>query len=430
MRQMSRRNFLRALGAGGAATALAACGTLPDSRKAKAQVVVIGGGSGGATAAKYLKRFEPSLRVVLIEPNARYFTCYGSNWYLGGLTRMEDLEQTYGALRDRHGVEIIHDTVTAIDRDTRTVHLAGGEQLNYQKLVVSPGIDFRYDTLEGYSQAVAEEIPHAWKAGPQTVTLRRQLEAMPDGGVFAMVVPGNPFRCPPGPYERAGMVAHYFKHHKPRSKIIILDNKEAFSKQGLFMDGWKQLYGDMIEWVPSSQGGQVERMDPATRTVYSDGGLTRFRADVLNFIPPQMAGSIAREAGLADATGWCPVNQLNFQSAMDPDIFVIGDACIAGQMPKSGHSANTQGKTAAAAIVRAMADQDMLALSTVNTCYSLVGPDYGISIAAVYRYTNGEITGVPGSGGVSPADAGPNFRRQEARYTQGWYDSITADIWG
>ncbi|SEP75884.1 sulfide dehydrogenase [flavocytochrome c] flavoprotein chain [Ectothiorhodospira magna] len=428
--QISRRHFLRALGAGGAATALAACGTLSDSRKTKGQVVVVGGGSGGATAAKYLKRFDPNLDVVLIEPIPRHYTCYGSNWYLGGLTRMDRLAQTFTVLRDTHGIQVIHDTVTAIDRDNHKVHLAGGDRLSYQKLVLSPGIDFRYDAVAGYGPEVAETIPHAWKAGPQTQTLRRQLEAMPDGGVFVMVVPGNPFRCPPGPYERASLVAHYFKQHKPRSKIIILDNKETFSKQGLFMDGWQQLYGNMIEWVPSSQGGQVEEVDAATRTVYADGGLTRFQADVLNFIPPQEAGRIAVESGLTGATGWCPVNQLTFESAMDPDIFIIGDASIAGQMPKSGHSANTQGKVAAAAIVRTMAGMEMLALSTVNTCYSLVGPEYGISIAAVYRYSDGEITGVPGSGGVSPADASLHFRRQEARYAQGWYDSITADIWG
>lgn len=428
--RFSRRNFIRALGAGGAATALAACGTMPGSRPRGPNVVVVGGGPGGATTAKYLKRFDPNIQVTLVEPKATYHTCFGSNWVLGGLAEMDSIEQTYGALRDKHDVNVVKDSVTAIDIDARRVRLAGGDTLPYDKLVLSPGIDFRFDAVEGYSEAVSRDIPHAWKAGEQTRILRDQLRAMDDGGVFILVAPGNPFRCPPGPYERASMVAHYFKQHKPRSKVIILDNKESFSKQGLFMAGWERLYGDMIEWVPSSQGGQVEQVDPGTRTVYSDGGLTRFRADVLNFVPPQQAGAIAREAGLADDTGWCPVDQLSFRSEKDEDIFVIGDACIAGAMPKSGHSANTQGKAVAAAIVRAMNDQEMLPLSTVNTCYSLVGPDYGITVAAVYRFADGGIAGVPGSGGVSPSETTDAFRRQEARYAQGWYDSITADSWG
>ncbi|MCG5516165.1 MULTISPECIES: NAD(P)/FAD-dependent oxidoreductase [unclassified Ectothiorhodospira] len=428
--RFSRRNFIRALGAGGAATALAACGTLPGRRPRGPNVVVVGGGPGGATTAKYLKRFDPNMQVTLVEPKATYHTCFGSNWVLGGLAGMDSIEQTYGALKDQHDVNVVKDTVATIDPDARQVRLAGGDTLSYDKLVLSPGIDFRFNAVEGYSEAVSRDIPHAWKAGEQTRILRDQLRAMDDGGVFVLVAPGNPFRCPPGPYERASMVAHYFKQHKPRSKVIILDNKESFSKQGLFMAGWEQLYGDMIEWVPSSQGGQVEQVDPATRTVYSDGGLTRFRADVLNVVPPQQAGAIAQETGLANDTGWCPVDQLSFQSEKNKDIFVIGDACIAGAMPKSGHSANTQGKAVAAAIVRSMNDQEMLPLSTVNTCYSLVGPDYGITVAAVYRFQDGGIAGVPGSGGVSPSEASHAFRRQEARYAQGWYDSITADTWG
>ncbi len=252
---------------------------------------------------------------------------------------------------------------------------------------------------------------------------------MPDGGVFVIAAPGNPFRCPPGPYERASLVAHYLKQHKPRSKILILDSKEGFSKQGLFQAAWKELYGDMIEWVPGSQGGTVERVDAQQRIAYADGGLNEYKADVLNFIPRQKAGSIAHTAGLTDNSGWCPVDQLSFRSSMNEHIHVIGDASIAGAMPKSGHSANSQGKLTAAAIVRDLDGLEMVTPSHVNTCYSLVGPDYGISVAAVYRYEDGSISGVKGAGGVSPAVANPNFRKLEANYAQGWYDSITSDIW-
>lgn len=428
---ISRRSFLKALGAGGAASALAACAPMPTERAVGAHVVVIGGGSGGATAAKYLRRFDPDISVTLVEPNATYHTCYGSNWVLGGVRQMNQIAQNYGALQDRHGVRVIQDRVTVIDHDTNRVTLASGQVLNYDRLVVSPGIEFNWATAaEGTSAATVEQIPHAWKAGTQTEILRRQLEAMPDGGVFVMVAPGNPFRCPPGPYERASMVAHYFKTHKPRSKVLILDNKENFSKQGLFMAGWRENYGDMIEWVPSSQGGQVERVDVATKTAISDGGLNRFQGDVLNYIPPQQAGEIAHRAGLTNETGWCPVNQVTFQSNIHPDIYVIGDSSIAGAMPKSGHSANSQGKLAAAAIVNSLKGVDPVAPSMVNTCYSLITPDWGISVAAVYRFKDGAIAGVEGAGGVSPPDADREFRSLEANYTRGWYNSITADIWG
>lgn len=431
MTDITRRNFLKAIGIGGAATLTGVgCATVgADTAARSAHVVVVGGGSGGATAAKYLKRFSPDMQVTLIEPNATYYTCYGSNWVLGGLAQMDEIEQNYGALQDRHGVTVVQDSVTAIDPAARTVRTSNGTSISYDRLIVSPGIDFRYDAVPGITAADAERIPHAWKAGDQTRILRSQLEAMPDGGVFIMVAPGNPFRCPPGPYERASMVAHYFKQAKPRSKIIILDNKENFSKQGLFVAGWAQHYGDMIEWVPSTQGGQVEEIDAANLTAISDSGLTTFKADVLNYIPPQTAGAIAIQAGLADGF-WCPVNQQTFESSIHPHIYVIGDSSVAGAMPKSGHSANNQAKVAAAAIIRDLAGLEPLAPSTANTCYSLVTPDHAISVAAVYAYKDGAIAAVPGSGGVSPADAPASFRQQEAIYTQGWYDGITADIWG
>ena len=427
----SRRQFIQALGAGGAALVLGGCATNGVRKASSAHVIVVGGGSGGATAAKYLRKFGPDLKVTLIEPKATYHTCYGSNWVIGGIREIDDIAQTYGALKDKHGVSVVQDSVTGIDAEARRITLASGQTLSYDRLVVSPGIGFRWSAAaEGTSEAMFDRVPHAWKAGPQTALLRKQLEAMSDGGVFVMVAPGNPFRCPPGPYERASLVANYFKQYKPKSKIIILDNKEKFSKQGLFMEGWKANYGDMIEWVPSSLGGQVDRVDVTSRTCYSDGGLNEFKADVLNYIPPQMAGEIAQRAGLTDEFGWCPVDQLSFKSRIHPNIHVIGDSCIAGAMPKSGHSANSQGKMVAAAIVNELDGRGMVAPTMVNTCYSLITPEWGISVAAVYQFSGESIKGVPGSGGVSPSDAGKEFRKLEAQYTRGWYASITNDIWG
>lgn len=435
MKPIIRRQFIKTigktLGAGGALSllGLSGCQSTGSGASSKAKIVVVGGGPGGATCAKYLRRYDPSIQVTLVEPNANYYTCFGSNWVIGGFADMQDIAQTYGSLQSNHGIKVIKDSVTGIDADARMVTLAGGSKLSYDRLVVSPGIDFRWDAIEGLDASTSNSIPHAWKAGEQTRILRQQLEAMPNGGVYVLCAPGNPFRCPPGPYERASLVAHYFKQYKPRSKILILDAKDKFSKQGLFQAGWQELYGDMIEWVPGSKGGMVERVNANSRTCYSDGGFNEFEADVLNFVPRQKAGAIAFSAGLTDDSGWCPVNQQTFESTLHPGIHVIGDASIAGAMPKSGHSANNQGKIAAAAIVLNLNDQSMVAPSHSNTCYSLVGPDYGISVAAVYRFDDGSIHGVPGAGGVSPSDAGTQFRKQEADYARGWYDSITSDIW-
>lgn len=432
MKNLNRREFIGLLGAGSAITLFGAagCALTPSGKARGAHIVIVGGGPGGSTAAKYLKRYAPETKVTLIEPSRNFTTCFGSNWVLGGISTMTDITHGYDALRSRHDVNVVHDRVTDIDPGSRKVTLAGGKSLAYDRLVVSPGIDFRFEELEGFSAEAAETMPHAWKAGTQTEILQRQLRAMPDGGTFIMVAPGNPFRCPPGPYERAGMIAHYFKTHKPRSKILILDSKEKFSKQGLFMAGWKERYGDMIEWVPGTQGGQVESVDVAERTLYSQGGFTSFKGDVINLIPRQRAGAIAQTSGLVNESGWCPVNQLTFESTLYKGVYVIGDASIAGAMPKSGHSANSQGKLVAAAITLDLLEQPMQTPSHVNTCYSLIAPDYGISVAAVYRYQDGSIQSVKGAGGVSPADATADFRLQEARYTRGWYQSITEDIWG
>jgi sulfide dehydrogenase [flavocytochrome c] flavoprotein chain len=406
------------------------CATTPGAGAGAPHVVVIGGGFGGATCAKYLRRFDPGLKVTLVEANRQYATCPGSNWVLGGLRDMPAITQGYDALRSKHGVDVIHDTVTAIDPAARTVRLAGGQTLNYDKLVMSPGIDFRWGAIEGYDENASRRIPHAWKAGAQTALLRDQLRAMRDGGTFIMSAPGGAFRCPPGPYERVSMIAHYLKTNKPKSKILVLDAKENFSKQGLFQAGWAKRYEGMIEWVAGSKGGRVERVDVAKMAVYTEGGFTEHKGDVINIIPAQTASNLALATGLGNDEGWCPVNQATFESAKHPGIYVIGDSAIAGAMPKSGHAANNQGKMAAVAVVSAIRGYAVPEPSAVNTCYSLVAPDYGISIAAVYRLKDGALAGVQGAGGLTPADASAADLRREANYAAGWYTGITEDIWG
>jgi sulfide dehydrogenase [flavocytochrome c] flavoprotein subunit len=425
MNSISRRRFGQLAGGAAAMATLGSCATSPAS---KGRVVVIGGGFGGATAAKYVRTLDPGIEVTLVEPAQTFYTCPFSNYVLAGFKTMNDIAHGYGPLRDRHGVRVVHDTATAIDPTVRTVKLAGGGTLSYDKLVVSPGIDIRWNALEGYDEAAAEIMPHAWKAGPQTMLLRRQLEAMPDGGLVILTPPANPFRCPPGPYERTAMIAHYLKTTKPRSKILVLDAKDQFSKQGLFLAGWKAVYGDMIEWVPLSKDGKVVRVMPKEMTVVSEFG-QQHKANVVNVIPPQLAGKIARDSGLANQTGWCAVNPATFESTAHKDVHVIGDASIAGAMPKSGFAANSQGKVAALAIVNALNGREPAAPTFVNTCYSLIAPDYGISVADVYRVTPQGIAAAPNAGGVSPANADASFRRAEALYAESWYASMSREIW-
>ena len=433
MTTLSRRRFIHLLGAAGSVTALGSLGLTLGGCSGKPEagprVLVVGGGFGGATCAKYLRRFNPSIQVTLVERDARFVTCPFSNAVLGGLQDMNSIEHSYDALRTQYGVNVRQDQVTAIDPAGNRVTLKNGDKLEYDRLVVSPGIDFRWDEVEGLDAVTSDSIPHAWKAGPQTITLRNQLEAMADGGVVVIAPPENPFRCPPGPYERASLIANYLKTRKPRSKLLILDAKDKFSKQGLFMQAWEQLYPGMIEWVKGTDGGRIYRVNAASRTLYPEIG-DPVTADVINFIPPQKAGAIVHTAGLVNADGWCPVDQRTFASTLQPNIHVIGDASIAGKMPKSGFAANSQAKVCAAAIVSELGDTLMPDPSYVNTCYSLVAPDYGISVAAVYRLQDGKIVKVEGAGGVSPMDAPDEYRRNEARYARGWYQSITQDAFG
>jgi sulfide dehydrogenase [flavocytochrome c] flavoprotein subunit len=351
-----------------------------------------------------------------------------SNEVLGGERTMDSIKFDYSGLA-KHGVTVVNDTVTGIDAAARKVTTAGGKTFAYDRCVVSPGVDFKWDAIGGYDEKVAESIPHAWKAGPQTVTLHKQLLDMKDGGTVIIAPPENPFRCPPGPYERASQIANYLKKHKPKSKVLILDAKDKFSKQGLFMAGWKKHYGDMIEWVSAANGGKIESLDAGSRTL--QGAVDKYKGDVVNIIPPQKAGKIAHMAGLVNEKGWCPINQGTFESTIHANIHVIGDASIAGAMPKSGYSANSQAKVCAAAVAALLNGMEAPVPAYVNTCYSLITPEHGISVAAVYQLgADGAIAGVKGAGGLTPADASDEALRREVAYAHSWFKNITADTFG
>ena len=394
----------------------------------QARVVVVGGGFGGATCAKYIRRADAAIEVTLVEPRRQFISCPFSNAVIAGLRDMASVTHGYDGLRQRYGVRVVHASVTAIDPTAHRVTLDDGGVLAYDRLVLSPGIDLRWGEIEGYDAAASEVFPHAWKAGPQTVLLRQQLEAMPDGGLVVIAAPAEPYRCPPGPYERASLIAHYLKTHKPRSKLLILDAKDAFSKQDLFRSAWERLYPGLLEWIPQSQSGRVVRVDSRSRTVSTD--FDDYKPAVANIIPPQQAAAIARAAGLDEGKGWCPVRASTFESTVHSSIHIIGDAAIANPMPKSAFSANNQAKTCAAAIVAMLRGEALPTPALMNTCYSLVAPNYGISIAAVYRVVDDQIVTVDGSSGVSPLDAPAETRTLEAEYATSWYANITADTFG
>jgi sulfide dehydrogenase [flavocytochrome c] flavoprotein subunit len=407
----------------GAASALSLLGCAGRAfRPTKAEVVVIGGGYGGASAAKYLKILDPSLDVTLIEKRPDYLSCPGSNEVLAGWHQLEWLRRSYDALCEDHGIRLIRDKAVAIDPGRRLVRLKSGSELSYDRLILSPGIDFRWDAIEGYDEAASELAPHAWKAGPQTILLRDQLRAMKNGGVVLITAPANPYRCPPGPYERASLIAHYLKRHKPKSKVLILDAKTQFSKQALFLEGWRTLYPGMVEWISFAQAGAIDRIDAKKRMVLTD--FNEYSSDVLNVIPPQQAGELAQASGLTDESGWCPVEPDTFASSLQPHVHVIGDACTATPMPKSAFAANSQAKVCAAAIVDELRGNPPGPPSLINNCYSFLAQDYAISITGVYEYSKSEKQLVATSGGETPMDAD---RRREAKFAKSWQRNIAAD---
>jgi sulfide dehydrogenase [flavocytochrome c] flavoprotein chain len=421
--QTSRRDFLKTAAAGASAAVL----PLPAiAQGAPGRVVVVGGGFGGATCARFIKRIDPRIAVTLVEANATFTACPFSNGVIAGLRDLKEQQFGYDKLSSDQ-VVLNLSPATAIDTQGRSVTLGNGARLPYDRLVLSPGIDIRWDGLPGYTEQAAERMPHAWNAGEQTLLLRRQLEAMADGGTVVISAPTNPFRCPPGPYERASLIAYYLKTKKPKSKLIILDAKDVFSKQGLFRNAWKELYPN-LEWVSLSTGGKVTSVDVGEMTLVTDFG--RHKADVANVIPPQKAGRIAELAGVADRSGWCPIDPVTFESKLQPNIHVVGDASIAGAMPKSAFSANAQAKVCAAAVAKLVAGDKPDEPKLINTCYSLVAPDYGISVAGVYRPADGQIKEVEGSGGVSPANAPSSARAAEATFANGWFKTITDEVFG
>jgi sulfide dehydrogenase [flavocytochrome c] flavoprotein chain len=367
----TRRDLLKLAGAAPLAAVAARRGFAQTHAQSAPRVVVVGGGFGGATCARYLKRADSAIRVTLIEPSRSFVTCPFSNAVLGGLRDLASITFDYAQLQAR-GVELVQDSAVSLDPAARSVMLAGGQTLPYDRLVLSPGIAFRWGALEGYDEAAAERMPHAWKAGPQTALLRAQLEAMDDGGVVAIAVPEPPFRCPPGPYERASLIAHYLKTAKPRSKLLILDASDSFSKQDLFTAAWQELYPGLIEWLPRSQGGQVIRADPEAMVLHTD--FDEVAVAVANVIPPQHAADIARVAGLDEGRGWCAIDGRTFESTVHPGVHLLGDAILAGAMPKSGFSANSQAKVCVAAIAALLRDQPPPEPAVINTCYSLARP--------------------------------------------------------
>jgi sulfide dehydrogenase [flavocytochrome c] flavoprotein subunit len=429
MTNIQRRAFIRM--AGGAAVLGATLGFPSLVLGAPRRVVVVGGGVGGCTAAKYLRKLDPNLAVTLIETKPSYTSCFMSNEVLSGERTLQSLTFNYDGLR-RHGVEVVRDTVVGIDPVKKTVQTAGGNSFDYDACVVSPGIGFKWGAIEGYDEDASATIPHAWNAGPQTELLFKQLKSMRAGGTVGIVAPPNPFKCPPGPYERASQIALYCKRHNPRAKVIILDPKDAFSKQGLYIEGWTKLYGygsgnSMIEWVSGAAGGKVESVDPTTRGVQAE--FDEYQFDVLNIIPPQKAGALAYAADLADGD-WCPVDKRTFESSRHKDIYVLGDSSAGSPMPKSAYAANSQAKVAALAITERFNGREPADPTFTNTCYSILGEDFGISVAAVYGWNPATKTveEMPNSGGVSPLNASPELRKREVSYAHSWFKNVINDM--
>jgi sulfide dehydrogenase [flavocytochrome c] flavoprotein subunit len=422
LRLMTRRNVVRGIAASATSLTLSS----PSLAQSAARIVVIGGGFGGASCARALRRIDAKLQVTLIEPNRTFTACPFSNEVIAGLREIEAQQFSYDRII-AEGVTVIAQAAARIDPEGRMVGLADGASLTYDRLVLAPGIDVRFDALSGYDEEASARMPHAWKAGEQTVLLRKQLEAMDDGGLVALAVPASPLRCPPAPYERASLIAHYLKTRKPRSKVLILDAKDAFPQQRLFENAWKELYPGMIERVSLSQGGRVTSVDPATNTIVTDFG--NYTAQVANVIPPQKAGRIAGIAGAVDTTGWCPIDPVTFGSKLVPDIHVIGDACIGGGIPKSASAANAQAKACAAVIANLISGIQPETPRLVGACYNTVAPGYAFSLSGVYQPRDGMFAEIEG-GGTSPVDAPREVRMREADNAQSWYKTITVDAFG
>lgn len=417
---LNRRQFV------GTTAAMAAVLSAPMVKaQGTPRVVVVGGGAGGATAARYIaKDSKGAVDVTLIEPTRKYYTCFFSNLYLGGFKEIEDIGHTYGGLA-AGGVNVVHDWAIGVDRDARTVALAGGVSVPYDKLILSPGIDFVEGAVEGWGLSAQNAMPHAYKAGSQSELLKAQLMAMPEGGTFAMVAPPNPYRCPPGPYERVSMVAHFLKQNNPTAKIIVADPKPKFSKMALFQEGWANHYEGMVDWIGEDFGGGNVSVDPGAMTVTIDGEETK--VDVCNVIPAMKAGRIADLAGVTDGN-WAPVNAADMSTKADADIYVLGDASSQGDMPKSGFSANSQAKVCANAVRGALTGSKVFPAKFSNTCWSLIAPDDGVKVGATYEATPEKIAKVDGF--ISQTGESADLRKATYEESEGWYTGITTDMLG
>jgi sulfide dehydrogenase [flavocytochrome c] flavoprotein chain len=416
---INRRQFSTGLAA---ASLIAMPGVL--RAQAKPRLVVIGGGPGGATVAKYVARdSQGAIDVTMIEPSDKFITCFHSNLYLGDFRSYDSLIHAYKL--DAYGVKHVRQLAAAIDRDKKEVRLADGSKVAYDKLVVSPGIDIKFDAVPGYSEAAAEKMPHGYKPGAQTLLLKKQLDALEDGSTVVMIAPPNPYRCPPGPYERVSMMAKVLKgkgHSK--TKIVVIDPKDKFSKMALFQEAWQKHYPGMIEWMDPKMHGGVKGVDPSAMTVTTD--FETIKAAMVNVIPQQMAGKIARDANLANETGYCPIDATNMKSAIDPNIYVLGDASIAGAMPKSAFAANSQAKVVAMAVRGELANARTFPARYANTCWSIVAKDDTVKIGGRYEPKDGKIAEVEGFVSKTGEDAGT--RLQTSDENMGWYSAITADI--
>ena len=423
MTKVNRRQFSTLLGAGAASLSL----PYYARAQAKPRVVVIGGGAGGATAARYIaKDSEGAIDVTLIDDSETFTTCFFSNLYLGGFRDFGSITHGYEKLQSDYGITKVTGMATGVDRGAKTVTMADGATIPYDRLVVSPGIDLIWDSIEGYSEEAAEIAPHAWKAGPQTQLLKEKLDAVSNGQQIVMVAPPNPYRCPPGPYERISMMAHVLKSKGVDAKIIVLDPKEKFSKQGLFQEGWEKHYPGMVEWYGPDVHGGIKSVDVAAGTVETD--LDTFKGDLLNIIPAQKAGMIAAAAGLTDDSGFCPIDATSMRSTVDENIFVIGDASIAGAMPKSGFSANSQAKVAAMNIRGELISSKVFPAKYSNTCWSLIETDDGVKVGAQYAPSEGKIAST--SSFISQTGEDAAVRKATYEESIGWYAGITADMFG
>ena len=397
------------------------------SAQGAAKVVIVGGGFAGAACVRTLRRLDAGLQVTLVTGGKTFSACPFSSSVVAGLREPALQEFAYDALA-ASGVHVVTELATAADSGSRTVTLAGGDKLSYDRLVIAPGVEMNFKAIAGYTEAAAERMPHAWTGGAQAVLLRRQLEAMPDGGLVVIAAPATPYRCPPAPYERASLIAHYLKTNKPKSKVVILDAKDSYSKQHLFEEAWSALYPGLIEWVSLSKGGAVVSVDPATVTVKTD--FEDYKAAVANIVPPQRAAAIAARAGVADRTGWCPVEPVGFESTLQPGIHVLGDAALMGAMPKAAHAAAVQGAVCAAAIAAHLAGRARSEVELENVCYSLAGPRWGFVETNRYRPDKGLLTAIPGAINTSPLAAPVTMRTEDADKDVAWFGSLTRDIFG